>query len=185
MTVGYPSNVLIISDYEKDGFHEPVRFRIDFTLSLGDNNRRALEDIYQRYRKPIFAVRGDRDGKAPFPRGVVDVHLKVETYRNWTIGGFGGTLWRKDRGPDMWSETEAGEMLNEMPGCAIFICHNPVLGMTGTPENDTDQGSDAIRRYIAERQPKVVYHGHVGESLAGRVGTTAIVSVHGYRVVHL
>jgi Icc-related predicted phosphoesterase len=183
--VGYPSNVLVISDYEKDRFDELIRFRIDFVLSLGDNPALALKDLYDRYRKPIFAVRGGRDGRAPFPKGVVDVHLRTEEYRSWTIGGFGGTIWLKDRGSNMWSEAEAEDMLDQMPNCDIFICHNPVAARIDKPGEKGDYGSTAIRNYITEKQPRIVYHGHLSESWAERVGDTAIIGIRGYKVVHL
>jgi len=185
MPVGYPSNVLVVSDYENDRFEEQIRLRVDFTLSLGDNPVSALKDIYERYRKPIFAIRGERDGKTPFPKGVINVHLQVEEYRNWTIGGFGGTLWHKDRGPNTWSDAEAEDMLAAMPCCDIFICHSPIAKLTDKPGHEVYQGSEAIRRYIDDKQPRIVYHGHVRENWAERLGETAIISVHGYKVVHL
>jgi len=185
MPVGYPSNVLVVSDYENDRFEEQIRLRVDFTLSLGDNPVSALKDIYERYRKPIFAIRGERDGKTPFPKGVINVHLQVEEYRNWTIGGFGGTLWHKDRGPNTWSDAEAEDMLAAMPCCDIFICHSPVARATNKPESYAHQGSKAIRKYIREKEPKFVYHGHVHKKLGTMIGNTAVVSVYGYKVVHL
>ena len=36
--------------------------------------------------------------------------------------------------------------------------------------NDAHRGSEAIRKFIAEKQPKIVYHGQVHENWAGRVG---------------
>jgi Icc-related predicted phosphoesterase len=185
MPVGYPSNVLVIADYDKHNFDEQVRFRIDFFLSLGDNAIQALKDLYDRYRKPIFAVRGDKDGRTPFPKGLIDIHLRVETYRNWTIGGFGGTLWQKEHGPHMWSDTEARHMLEDMPYCDIFICHNPVAGLTNEGENIAEQGSEAIREYITEKKPKIVYHAHTPGEWSHKRGETAIIGIHGWKVIHL
>ena len=42
MAVPFPSNVLIVSDYEKYGFKEKIPYRIDFVLALGDNSMPAL-----------------------------------------------------------------------------------------------------------------------------------------------
>ena len=185
MPVGYPSNVLVMAGHDKDNLDEPVRFRIDFVLSLGDNAIQVLKNLYDRYRKPIFAVRGDKDGRTPFPKGVTDIHLRVETYRNWTVGGFGGTLWQKERGLNMWSDAEAREMLEDMPSCDIFICHNPVAGLTKNGETLADQGSAAIREYIIQKKPKIVYHAHAPDGWSHKRGDTAIIGIHGWKVIHL
>ena len=185
MAVPFPSNVLVVSDYEKYGFKEKIPYRIDFVLALGDNSMPALNEIYERYQKPIFAIRGNHDGLTTFPKGVIDVHLDVQEYRQWRIGGLGGTLYYKDKGHNMWSDHEAQAWLDPMSRCDIFICHNPVAGVTGSPGDYAHQGSEAIRKYITEKQPKMVFHGHVHKNLGGEIGATGIVSVYGYKVIHL
>ncbi len=185
MAVPFPSNVLIISDYEKYRFNEKIPYRIDFILSLGDNVMEALKAIHERYQKPIFAVRGNHCGLTPFPKGVIDVHLNIQEYRQWRIGGLGGTLYYKDKGHNMWSDHEAQAWLDPMPRCDIFICHNPVAGVTGSPGDYAHQGSEAIRTYITEKQPKMVFHGHIHKNLGGEIGATGIVSVYGHKLIHL
>lgn len=181
--VGYPSNVLVVSDYEPYHWKEHVPYRIDFILSCGDNSMQCLRDLYERYKKPIFAVRGNHDGASKFPKGVIDVHLNVEEYRQWTIGGFGGTLYYKDRGHNMWNDADADYLLSYMPRCDIFICHNP------TPVTDKDsyahRGSEAIWNYINRVHPRFVYHGHTHKNAGTMVENTAIISVYGHKVVHL
>ena len=85
----------------------------------------------------------------------------------------------------MWSDVEAQDMLDGMPACDIFICHSPIANLTHKPGDDAYQGSAAIRTYISEKKPKIVYHGHVRENWGHRVGETAVVSVHGWKVIHL
>ncbi len=46
MAVPFPSNVLIVSDYEEYGFKENITYRIDFVLALGDNSMPALNVQY-------------------------------------------------------------------------------------------------------------------------------------------
>ena len=185
MAVGFPSKALVVSDYENYRFNETIRYKIDFVLSLGDNSMQVLMDIYKKYRKPIYAVRGNHDGLTPFPDGVVDIHLKVEEHRQWSIGGFGGTLYYKAKGHNMWSDPEAEYQLKEMPYCDIFICHSPIARITDRPESYAHQGSEAIRNYIKEKQPKFVFHGHVHKSLGGQIGNTSIVSIYGHKVIQL
>ena len=42
MAVGFPSNVLVVSDYENYRFNATIRYRIDFVMSLGDNSMQVL-----------------------------------------------------------------------------------------------------------------------------------------------
>ena len=46
-------------------------------------------------------------------------------------------------------------------------------------------GSEAILRYIEEKQPQYVYHGHVHSKMGTIIGRTAVVSVFGAQVVTL
>jgi Icc-related predicted phosphoesterase len=183
--VGYPSNVLVVSDYEPYHWKEHVPYRIDFILSCGDNSIQALADLYERYRKPIFAVREDHDGLTPFGKGVLDVHMNPGRFRNWIIGGFSGVPYYKQRGQNMWSEEEASSLLQKMPRCDVFICHAPVAEATDKPESYAHPGSIAIRRYVEAKKPRFVYHGHVHRHPGIMIGDTAVVSVFGHKVVHL
>lgn len=182
--LGFPSNVLVIADYPNARFDEDVRLRIDFVLSCGDVDAPILEEVYLRFRKPIFAVKGNHDSTKPFPDFVTDVHLRFIQHRNWLIGGLGGVPAYKDSGAYEWDDLAATAMLDKLPYVDIFICHAPVLGLTDR-EDAAHLGSEAIRRYIESRQPKYVYHGHVHAKMGAMVGQTAVVSVYGAEVVRL
>lgn len=182
--IGYPSNVLVVADYPKPLFEENIRVRVDFVLSCGDVDLAILDEIYQRFRKPIFAVKGNHDSTSPFPEYITDVHLRFIQHRNWLIGGLGGVPEYKGSGAHEWDDIAATAKLDKLPYVDIFVCHAPVLGITDA-EDSAHQGSEAIRRYIEARQPKFVYHGHVHAGVGAMIGTTAVVSVYGARVFNL
>jgi Icc-related predicted phosphoesterase len=46
-------------------------------------------------------------------------------------------------------------------------------------------GSEAIRHYVEEKQPKYVYHGHVHAEMGAMLGESAVVSVFGAKVFTL
>jgi predicted phosphodiesterase len=96
--IGYPSNVLVVADYPKSRFDESIRVKVDFVLSCGDVDISILEEVYVRFRKPIFAVKGNHDSTGPFPDFVTDVHLGFIQHRNWLIGGLGGVPSYKGSG---------------------------------------------------------------------------------------
>ena len=182
--IGFPSNVLVVADYPKPRFEEDVRLRIDFVLSCGDVDPPILEEIYLRFHKPIFAVKGNHDSTKPFPDFVTDVHLRFIQHRNWLIGGLGGVPAYTGSGAYEWDDLGATALLDKLPYVDIFICHAPVLGLTDK-DDAAHQGSEAIRRYIETRQPKFVYHGHVHAKMGAMVGETAVVSICGAEVVRL
>jgi len=62
---GYPSTVLLLADYPEYRFKADIKFPIDFILSLGYVPYQVLKDIYERHRKPIYAVKGNHDGSMP------------------------------------------------------------------------------------------------------------------------
>jgi Icc-related predicted phosphoesterase len=66
----------------------------------------------------------------------------------------------------------------------IFICHAPIYKLTDA-DDYAHTGSEAILKYIQEKQPKLVYHGHVHSKMGTMVDNTAIVSVYGAEVFTL
>jgi Icc-related predicted phosphoesterase len=182
--VAYPSEVLVIADYEKYHFDETIRTKIDFILSCGDIDYHLLEEIYERFKKPIFAVKGNHDPTAPFPKFVENVHNRMVQHRRWLIGGWEGVPHYKMTGPHEWDDMEAAYKLNHFPYVDIFICHAPVAKMTDKADY-AHLGSEAIARYIKDKQPRYVFHGHVHSKMGAMIGRTAVVSVFGAKVVTL
>jgi Icc-related predicted phosphoesterase len=182
--IGYPSNVLVVADYPKPRFEENIRLKVDFVLSCGDVDPLILEEIYLRFRKPIFAVKGNHDSTKSFPYFVTDVNLRFIQHRHWLIGGLGGVPATKGSGAYEWDDPGATGTLSKRPYVDIFICHAPVLGITDR-EDSAHQGSEAIRRYVEVQQPKFVYHGHIHAKMGALIGTTAVVSVYGAEVFSL
>jgi len=182
--IGFPSKVLVIADYDGFHFQETIKSRIDFVLSCGDVPFHILEEIYERFRKPIFAIKGNHDPTAPFPKFVTDVNFKVVQHRNWLIGGWQGVPCYKSTGPFEWDDIAATEKLSKFPYVDIFICHAPLPKLTDK-EDYAHTGSEAILRYVRDKQPKYVYHGHVHSEIGTMVGNSAAVSIFGAKTFSL
>lgn len=182
--VAFPSKVLVIADYDKYHFKEDLKSPIDFVLSCGDVPFHLFEEIHERFDKPIFAVKGNHDPAAPFPDFVEDVHHRMVQHRRWVIGGWQGVPSYKGTGHYEWDDASAALELRSFPPVDIFICHAPVAKATDK-EDYAHTGSEAILRYIQEKQPRYVYHGHVHSRIGTMIGRTAVVSVFGAQVVLL
>jgi len=182
--IGFPSNVLVVTDYKNPHFTENILKKVDFVLSCGDVEFAILEEIYQRFNKPVFAVKGNHDTNKPFPPFVLDIHLRIVQHRNWLIGGFAGVPSYQEAGPYEWDEQSAADKLDKFPYVDIFICHAPLLKIAAN-DDYAHTGREALRRYIDSRQPKFVYHGHVYDKMGAMLGETAVVSVYGAEVFSL
>lgn len=183
--VAFPSNVLVIADYQNPSFTEKIYSSFDFVLSCGDVQDDILEEIYELYRKPIFAVKGNHDSNKPFPKFVEDVHFRIIQHRKWLIGGWQGVPSIKScAGPYEWDDLDAESQLSRFPPVDILICHAPVYKITDKVDA-AHTGSQAILKYIQEKQPKHVYHGHVHSKMGAMIDRTAVVSVYGAKVFTL
>jgi Icc-related predicted phosphoesterase len=182
--VAFPSKVLVIADYDKYHFGEEIRSQIDFVLACGDIPFHLFGEIYERFKIPIFAVKGNHDPTAPFPDFVKNVHNRMVQHRRWLIGGWQGVPHYKSTGPYEWDDMGAAYQLSKFPYVDIFICHAPMAKMTDKADY-AHAGSEAILKYIEEKQPRYVYHGHVHSKMGTMIGKTAVVSVFGAKVVTL
>ncbi len=180
--VAFPSNVLVIAGYDRPHFKEHIRHEIDFILSCGDVPFRLFEEIHERFNKPIFAVKGQKDPAAPFPDFVEDVHHRMIQHRRWLIGGWQADLPHKPSGLPEQDDIGVDLQLGKFPYVDIFICHAPLSQLAGT-DDQTYSDCEAILKYIEEKQPQYVYHGHDHSEVGRMIGNTAIVSVLGAQVV--
>ena len=127
----------------------------------------------------IVMVAGNHD----FPiymeeRGIL--HGTTTQITGLTIGGIGGSLpvW----GPFEVSESEYELLLKKIGPVDILLSHQPpyntecdVLMKGGFHEQHI--GSEVIRRYIEETQPKLVLCGHIHESVGvDSIGKTTIIN---------
>ncbi len=182
--LGYPSKVLVIADYEHAHFQENFKLTFDFVLSCGDVGFLILQEIHEQYNKPIFAVKGNHDPAKSFPEFVQDVHAKIVQHRHWLIGGWQGVPDYKSTGAYEWDDLAVMEKLSKFPYVDIFICHAPIYKLTDK-DDYAHTGSEAILKYIKEKQPKFVYHGHVHSKMGTMIENTAVVSVFGAEIFTL
>jgi Icc-related predicted phosphoesterase len=182
--LAYPSKVLVIADYDKPHYQENFKLNFDFALSCGNVGFPILQEIQEQYNKPIFAVKGHHDPRKPFPEFVQDVHDRIAQHRHWLIGGWQGVPDDRSDGADEWDNLIVTERLNKFPYVDIFICHAPIFKV---PEQEADAPAETepIRRYIREKQPKLVYHGYVHSKTGSLIENTAVVSVFGAEIFTL
>ena len=180
----FPSNVLVIAGYDRPHFKEHVRHEIDFILSCGDVPFHLFEEIFARFNKPIFAVKGKNDPTVPFPDFVTDVHHRMVQHRRWLIGGWQDVEPLRAAGAHEGDAISADLQLSKFPYVDIFICHAPLTKLIDR-EGQPHSCSEAILKYIEEKQPRYVYHGFDHSDVGSMIGKTAVISALGAQVVTL
>jgi len=157
----------------------------DVLISLGDMSDAALIRAMDFYQPHVtFAVRGNHDSIAPFPKGVIDLHCQVHTYEGVRFGGFAGSWKYKPKGNHLFAQSEATVLLRNFPPVDIFAAHNSPAGVHER-DRETHQGFDALVDYVFRCEPPCILHGHQHVSKATRHGGTMIVGVFGERLLDL
>lgn len=156
----------------------------DVLVATGDLNLfdfAGLEDI--KDRKPAFGVYGNHDSGTYFePLGIINLHNQVYEFRGRRLGGFQGCLKYKPSDL-MFTEQDAEIFAKTFPYVDILLLHAPPRGMLDDPTDPVHVGSGHIAKYILEKQPKIVFCGHLYSNAFTRVGTTVIYRTYGARLI--
>lgn len=152
---------------------------IDILISCGDLNDRAIQRAMEIYQpKLTLAVRGNHDVDAPFPKGVVDLHLTTHVFEGVKFGGFEGCWKYKSRGHHLFEQAEVSNLMKYFPKVDVFVAHNSPAGIH---ERDTEvhQGFLGFKGYIERAEPSLMIHGHQHVDTQSVVHQTTVIGVFG------
>lgn len=155
----------------------------DVLISCGDLWDQTIERAVKASQcRQAFAVRGNHDPDAPFPVGVVDLHLQVVEFEGVRFGGFNGCWRYKPRGNHLWSQSEVRSFLADLPAVDVFVAHNSPQGIHEC-DDDVHQGFEAFREYVERARPRYFLHGHQHVNAITKLGDTDVIGVYGeYRM---
>lgn len=159
----------------------------DAVFLLGDNFVSDLETVLDIVPEsiPIYGVVGNHDQKdllADFPRiknvnGICTAPKSIAD--DYTIAGLSGSIrYKSDDYYAMLTNEESEQAMSRIPYADILLAHDKPC--FSTPERLTSHsGLTGIGKYILERKPKIVLHGHLHERYAKRLGGTVIRCCYG------
>lgn len=159
--------------------------KADVLVSCGDVCDQLILQASAAYKCPrVFAVKGNHDFPAPFPKPIIDLHLSVEEHSQISLGGFNGSWKYKPRGHFLYEQDEATDLLKDFPHVDVFVSHNSPRGIHDK-DDDIHTGFDALTEYIRRQKPKVLIHGyqHVGSET--EVDGARVIGVYGHKVVDI
>src|SRR5688500_11839363 len=93
----------------------------DVLVSCGDLPDQTILLAAQRCRcRHILAVKGNHDSSARFEAPIVDLHLRRETIRGITFGGFCGAWKYKPKGNYLFEQAAVESALAAFPRVDVF-----------------------------------------------------------------
>ena len=157
----------------------------DILVSCGDVCDQLIIQAAAAYGcRHIFAVKGNHDLISPFPTPITDLHLRTKVWGGIRFGGFNGSWKYKPKGPFLYEQDEATELLGSIPGVDIFVSHNSPRGVHDK-DDGIHTGFDALVEYIRRHKPKVLVHGHQHTDSVTVVDSTKVIGVYGHKVIEV
>ncbi|MDP4009997.1 MAG: metallophosphoesterase [Candidatus Shapirobacteria bacterium] len=147
----------------------------DILITTGDLSLfdfAGLENISPEI--PSFGVYGNHDTRGYLEQlNILNLHNKIVEFNGLKLGGFQGCLQYKETSEFQFSENEAKVFADTFPYVDILLLHVGPKGMLDAPD-PVHQGSEHIRRYVLEKQPKFIFVGHEHSTANLQVGPTKI-----------
>lgn len=204
--------VLAVSDQVVERIYALVssgQFKgVELLLGCGDLPYTYLENLVTLLNVPLFYVPGNHDPEFDAQwsqtraEGGANVDLRVAYFRDYLIGGFGGSVQYRPDAANQYPQSEAilrayrmlpiflWNRLRRGRALDILISHSPPLGIHDD-DSQAHQGLRAINMILRVARPRHHFHGHTHfywQNLAPsvtRLGPTEIVNIYPYKVIEV
>lgn len=202
--------ILVVSDEVVERLYalsESGHFRdVELILGCGDLPYPYLENLLTFLNVPLFYVPGNHDpaynAENPLTHveGGSNLDLKTVRFRDFLVGGFGGSIHYRPDGTNQYSQTEAylrafrmfprlslnrlryGRFLD------ILISHSPPFEIHDD-DSQAHRGLKAINWLLQVAKPRYHFHGHTHfqrnnlSPSESTLGMTRIINVYPYKII--
>lgn len=192
--------ILAVSDFHgsleasRQAAFKAERVHADMIIVSGDiTHFGSVQDAIElllpivKLQLPVFFVPGNCDPPSLAEINLKDarcIHGSCETYRNMMFAGIGGGPISPFNTPFEMTEDEIKEVLNRISQkCQpkpkrILISHTPPKNTkVDAAFSGEHVGSSSLREYIKDKQPSIVFCGHIHEARGiDRIKNTVIVN---------
>lgn len=170
----------LVQLFEQKGLPEVV-------FLLGDNFISDINSLLYLLPKgiPIYGIAGNHDAAnllSDYER-ITDLHCKTADLDGGIkVGALAGSIrYKPDPYFTMFTNEEALELMKDMPYCDILITHDkPCFTLPDTITSHS--GLLGIGRYVLEKRPHIVLHGHLHEPYIKRLDNTIIKCCYGAEI---
>jgi len=194
--------ILIVGDEELSlpyQFFTPEEFPgIDLILSSGDIEPEHLSFLAEKFKKPLFYVKGNHDTAYTFrsPEGCRNIDAQIVVFRGIRILGLEGSIWYGGKGIE-YTEKQMRRKIRRLGfliwfkrGVDIVLTHSPPKGIH-EGEDPCHQGFQSFQELILKYKPLYFIHGHVGCSGYGKkrrvdlMDKTKVINSCGYYILEM
>ncbi len=164
--------------------------QIDLIVTLGDLDMFDLKELTYVTDIPKIGIYGNHCSGNYFEElGIRNMHLDTWEFGGLTFGGFEGCVrYKEDPYAKMYHQFEADTLLQDFPHVDVMLCHAPPFGINDDPNDPVHEGFHALRKYVEEKKPAHLMHGHTyprEDTLVTRFLDTEIVYVYGDKVLQI
>lgn len=184
--------ILVIADRPpKENIKKVIsQNNVELICTLGDLSYLDIKELSDINNIPKIGVYGNHDSGRYFEElGIINVHLKTFEFNGFILGGFQGSVRYKDSPAAlMYTQEEAFELLKDFLYVDVVLAHCPPYGINDEPEELAHQGFKALRKYLEEKKPKYLFHGHTypsSDKLITQFGETKIIYVYGDKIIDI
>jgi Icc-related predicted phosphoesterase len=164
-----------------------LEYQIDLICTLGDLEYLQIKELADTTTIPKIGVYGNHcSGNYFNDLGIKNMHMQTFEYKGITFGGFEGSVkYKDDPYSKMYTQEEADTLLKDFPYVDVLLCHSPPFGIN----DETDPahiGLKAIRKYLEEKKPKYLLHGHTypkEDKVITKYLDSQIIYVYGDKVI--
>jgi Icc-related predicted phosphoesterase len=175
---------LVLADID-DLYWKGGEGQADLVIACGDISDSLILGAANAFAcQRILAVKGNHDPATPFPKPIVDLHLRCEKVGSLTFGGLNGSWKYKPKGHFLYEQEEAERMLVGVSPVDVFVSHNSPLGVHDK-DDEIHTGFRGLLGYIQRSQPRLLIHGHQHRNCETMLGKTRVLGVYGHSVIDL
>jgi Icc-related predicted phosphoesterase len=194
--------ILTVSDVAKPELLRPSDSDpladVDLILSCGDLPPEYLSRLVNRFKAPLYYIRGNHDIRYDDkpPEGCRDLHGMLVKNRGLNILGLEGSRWYNG-GPYQYEERQMRAIIGRLRptlwwrgGVDVVITHAPPRYIHDA-EDLCHKGFECFRRLIEKYQPSYFIHGHIHREFSDPaeritvVDTTRVVNTYGYYLLEI
>lgn len=180
-------NWLFLSDLqgieyaEWKSFMEMDESAIDVVITLGDIDIQYLQSLRNKFaKKPFYGVLGNHDAIGDLEYfGIQNLHNEVVGIHGKSIAGLEGCIrYKNERDCPLYSQEEIETICTSLPPVDILISHNSPLGIHDKKDM-AHVGYEGLAKFINEKHPSHVFHGHQHKNQRTKVGKTLVTCIIG------
>ena len=186
--------ILYAADLHSDDFTnsidiiQEVAKECDFAISLGDCNytkNSDFIDLCYENNLPLLGILGNHDNFNQFnDKRIIDLHQLTHEIDGIIVAGVSGSILYSNNmvGEIVHTQEESIDIFDELHYADIILSHD---GPYPQADYYDHIGSKGLEKYIKDKKPKIVFHGHFHKNEVYLRNKTIVYCLYGIGTVDI